>query len=106
MQSRIEIFKQMLETEPDNTVVMFGLAKEYEKIGETKEVIALLENYLAKADDEGNAYGMLAKAYEQAGQRDKAKETYERGITAATKNGHPSMAQDYKITLELDYADE
>jgi predicted Zn-dependent protease len=103
MQSRIEIFKQMLEAEPDNTMVMFGLAKEYEKSGQTEDVIALLENYLAKADDEGNAYGMLAKAYEQTGQRDKAKETYERGIDAATKHGHPSMAQDYKMTLELDF---
>lgn len=102
-QSRIEIFKQMFESEPDNTMVIFGLAKEYEKLGETKEVIALLENYLAKTDDEGNAYGMLAKAYEQAGERDKAKETYERGIEAATKHGHPSMAQDYKMTLEMDY---
>jgi len=105
MQSRIEIFKQMLETEPDNTMVMFGLAKEYEKIGETKEIIALLENYLAKTDDEGNAYGMLAKAYENSGQRDKAKETYERGIEAASQHGHPSMANDYKMTLELDYAE-
>ncbi len=105
MQSRIEIFKQMLETEPDNTMVMFGLAKEYEKTGETKEVVGLLENYLAKTDDEGNAYGMLAKAYENSGQRDKAKETYERGIEAASRHGHPSMANDYKMTLELDYAE-
>lgn len=102
-QSRIEVFKQMLESEPDNTMVMFGLAKEYEKAGETNEVIALLENYLAKTDDEGNAYGMLAKAYETSGDRDKAKETYGRGIAAAVKHGHPSMAQDYKMTLEMDF---
>ena len=55
MQSRIDIFRQMLETEPDNTMVMFGLAKEYEKLGEWKNVIDVLEQYLAKADDEGNA---------------------------------------------------
>ena len=33
MQNRIEVFKQMLESDPSNTMVMFGLAKEYEKIG-------------------------------------------------------------------------
>ena len=66
MQNRIDVFKQMLESDPENSMVMFGLAKEYEKLGQTQEVIALLENYLAKADDEGNAYGMLAKAYHQA----------------------------------------
>jgi len=33
MQSRIEVFQQMLDSDPDNTMVMFGLAKEFEKLG-------------------------------------------------------------------------
>ena len=105
MQNRIEIFKQMLEADPDNSMVMFGLAKEYEKIGETAEVIKLLENYLLQADDEGNAYGMLAKAYDQTGNREKAIATYEKGIEISLAHGHPSMANDYQMTLDLDYAD-
>ena len=84
---------------------MFGLAKEYEKTGETGEVINLLENYLAKADDEGNAYGMLAKAYEQNGMREKAIETYRKGIEVSNAHGHPSMANDYQMTLDLDYSE-
>lgn len=105
MQNRIEVFKQMLEADPENTMVMFGLAKEYEKLGETKEVINLLENYLAKADDEGNAYGMLATAYDQNGEREKAIETYQKGIEVSLAHGHPSMANDYRMTLDLDFAD-
>ena len=103
MSSRIEVFKQMLEADPENTMVMFGLAKEYEKLDQTEDVVALLEKYLVKANDEGNAYGMLARAYEKLGQRDKAKDVYERGIEVAMKHGHPSMAQDYRMTLEMDY---
>lgn len=105
MQNRIEVFKQMLETDPANTMVLFGLAKEYEKIGQHAEVIALLEKYLAAADDEGNAYGMLAKAYERTGDRPRAKAAYERGIVASSAHGHPSMAGDYQTTLDMDYAD-
>jgi len=105
MQNRIEVFKQMLESEPENTMVMFGLAKEYEKLNQHEEVIALLENYLASADDEGNAYGMLAKAYEQNGMREKAVEAYRKGIKISMAHGHPSMANDYQMTLDLDYAD-
>jgi len=105
MTDRIEVFKQMLETEPTNTMVMFGLAKEYEKLGQTSEVIALLESYIAQADDEGNAYGMLAKAYEQNGERERAKATYEKGVEVSNVHGHPSMASDYQMTLDLDYAD-
>ena len=105
MQNRIDVFKQMLEADPSNTMVMFGLAKEYEKLGQNDEVIALLEDYLAKADDEGNAYGMLAKAYDAAGNREKAKSALERGISMAMAHGHPSMASEYKMTLDIDYAD-
>lgn len=105
MQNRIEVFKQMLESEPENTMVMFGLAKEYEKLNQHAEVIALLETYLAKSDDEGNAYGMLAKAYDQSGMREKAIETYQKGIAVSNAHGHPSMANDYQMTLDLDYAD-
>ncbi len=106
MQNRIEVFKQMLENDPENTMVMFGLAKEYEKLNQHEEIIRILETYLAKADDEGNAYGMLAKAYDQSGNREKAVETYRKGIEVSNAHGHPSMANDYQMTLDLDYADE
>lgn len=105
MQSRIEVFRQMLDTDPDNTVVMFGLAKEYEKLGQLQDVIELLENYLAKTDDEGNAYGVLAQAYKQTGNREKAIETYKTGIDVSMAHGHPSMANEYRMTLELDLSD-
>lgn len=105
MQNRIDIFRQMLETDPDNTMVMFGLAKEYEKLGQYADVIELLENYLAKADDEGNAYGVLGKAYDQTGNREKAIEIYTKGIEVSMAHGHPSMAGEYRMTIDLDLAD-
>ena len=105
MQNRIEVFRQMLESDPANTMVMFGLAKEYEKVEQYDEVVNLLEDYLEKADDEGNAYGMLAKAYENLGQKEKAKATLKKGIEVSNDHGHPSMAQDYRMRLEMDYAE-
>ena len=105
MQNRIEVFRQMLDADPENTMVMFGLAKEYEKIGLHGDVIGLLEGYLAKADDEGNAFGMLANAYSQSGNPEKAVETYKKGIDVAMAHGHPSMANEYRMTLDLDFSD-
>ena len=98
--SRIEIFKQMLVNDPINSSILFGLAKEYEKTNQTGEMIETLERYLSISDDEGNAFGMLARAYEQSGQTDKTREAYQRGIDAATKHGHPSMAEEYRSALE------
>lgn len=102
--SRIEIFEQMLASDPANTMVLFGLAKEYEKTGEDSKVIETLERYLTVADDEGNAYGMLARAYERSGERDKARDAYQRGVDAAASHGHPGMAQEYRQILETEFA--
>lgn len=103
--SRIELFKQMLVSDPTNTSVLFGLAKEYEKAGRDAELLETLNRYLENSDDEGNAYGMLAGAYGRAGQRDKAREALERGIETAQLHGHPGMAEEYRMTLASDYED-
>ena len=104
MTSRIEIFEQILATDPANTAVLFGLAKEYEKSGDEAKLIETLERYLAAADDEGNAYGMLARAYERARQTEKARETYQRGIDVAAAHGHPGMAEEYRAILESEFS--
>jgi predicted Zn-dependent protease len=98
--SRIEIFEQMLAGDPSNTMVMFGLAKEYEKAGDEAKLIETLERYLAAADDKGNGYGMLARAYERTKDSQKARAAYQRGMEVANAHGHPGMAQEYKTILE------
>ena len=95
----------MLADDPSNTMVMFGLAKEYEKLGHHAEVIKLLEQYLENGVDEGNAYGVLANAYAQTGDRERAIETYQKGIEVSMAHGHPSMANEYRMTLDLDFTD-
>ena len=103
--SRIELFRMMLESDPENSAVMFGLAKEYEKEGRFGEVVETLTDYLERADDEGNAYGMLANAYLKTGNREAARRAYERGAEVALAHGHPSMAQDYKFFIESEFED-
>lgn len=105
MTNRIEVFKQMLESDPTNGTVLFGLANEYLKAENYAEAIPALEDYLNKADDEGAAYGMLAKAYQKIGENEKAKSAYEKGVEVSNAHGHPSMAQDYRMTLDLDFAE-
>jgi predicted Zn-dependent protease len=104
-ESRIDTFKQMLESDPENTLVRFGLANEYLKAERYEEAISALNEYLRRADDEGAAFGMLARAYERTGRKELAREAYQRGIEAANLHGHPSMAEDYRMTLESDYQD-
>src|ERR1051326_1588051 len=103
--SRLNILRTMLEGDPDNTAVMFGLAKEYEKAGRLDEMIEVLTDYLQRADDEGNDYGMLDAAFLKTGRRDSARLAYEKGAEVAQAHGHPSMAQDYRFALETEFED-
>ena len=103
--SRIDTFKQMLDSDPDNAIVRFGLANEYLKAEQYEEAAAALKDYLERADDEGAAYGMLARAYEKVGKRDEARQAYMRGIEVAEAHSHPSMAEDYRMTLLAEYDD-
>ena len=101
--SRIDLFRLMLESDPENSAVLFGLAKEYEKEGRFGEVVETLTEYLQRADDEGNAYGMLANAYLKTGNREAARRAYEKGSEVALAHCHPSMAQDYKFFIESEF---
>lgn len=103
--SRIELFKKMLESDPANSSVLFGLAKEYEKANLNAELLETLNRYLEVFDDEGNAYGMLANAYERSGDKEKARDALQRGIQTAQRHGHPGMAEEYKMILASDYED-
>mgnify|MGYP001319707863 CR=1 FL=1 len=44
--------------------------------------------------DEGNAWGRLAAALNEMGEDEQAKEAYRRGIEAANRHGHPTMAEE------------
>ncbi len=98
-ESRTEIFKKMLNDDPNNTAVRFGLANELLKLEQFAEAADELKTYLSQTDDQGNAYGKLAQALERLGRTDEAREAYRQGISAANRHGHPGMAQDFEMAL-------
>lgn len=98
--SRIAALKRMVEERPSDPRARFGLALEYERLQRWEDVIRELDAYLAIADDEGNAYGRLGRALRQVGRDDDAREAYRRGIEAAHRHGHPTMAMEFEEILE------
>jgi tetratricopeptide (TPR) repeat protein len=82
----------MLEKRPGDPRARFGLALEYERLERWDEVVFHLREYLATSDDEGNAYGRLARALLRLGRGDEARDAYRAGIAAATSHGHPTLA--------------
>lgn len=98
--ARLEALQKMLAARPGDTRARFGLALEYERLERWEEVVEHLEAYLAAADDEGNAYGRLARALRRLGREEEAQGALRRGIAAAERHHHPTMAFELEEELE------
>jgi predicted Zn-dependent protease len=98
--ARIEVFRKMLEADPANTIVRYGLANELIKLERYAEAIDEYRLYLDQADDQGAAYGKLAQALDRSGDLEGARTAYEKGIAAAQRHGHPGMAQEFQLALD------
>lgn len=97
---RIDTLRTLIERNPDDPRLRFGLALEYEKLGLWDRAAHELRAYLALADDQGNAWGRLGHALRRLGRDDEAKEAYRKGIEAAYRHGHPGMAAEFEETLD------
>lgn len=96
---RLAALERMLGNRPHDTRLRFGLALEYMSAGRTEDAVRELERYLAEADDEGNGWGRLGAALLDLGRDEEAREAYRRGIEAALRHGHPTMADEFREIL-------
>lgn len=97
---RLESLRRMAESRPDDPRARFGLALEYERLGQWEDAVRELGLYLSLTSDEGNAWGRLARALRQLGRDEEARDAYARGIEAAYRHGHPTMAGEFEDELE------
>ena len=97
---KLDTFRAMVRSNPDNVLARFGLANEAMKAGEWEEAREQLEAYLGRHDDEGNGYGRLAEALVRLERVDDARDALRRGIEASLRYGHPSMATEFEERLE------
>lgn len=98
--ARLDALRRMAEARPDDPRPRFGLALEHERRGEWDRVVETLRDYLARTDDEGNAWGRLGAALRRLGRDDEARDAYRRGIDAARRHGHPTMAGEFEDLLD------
>jgi len=99
MSERLEAFKQMVAKNPKNVLARFGLANEAVKSGDHALAVEQLRLYLAGYDDEGNGWQRLAESLTALGRRDEARAALEKGIAAAERFGHASMAAEMRELL-------
>ena len=99
-EERARSLERMLEKRPADARIRFALAVEYLNQGRPEDGVRELEAYLASSDDEGNAWGRLASALIDLGRTDEARDAYRKGIAAAERHGHPTMAEEFAADLD------
>lgn len=99
--SRIETFKALVKKDPGNPLGRYSLANEYYKLDMYQEAITEIREYLKIADDQGAVFRILADCYIRMGDTEMAREAYYEGIEAASRHGHPGMAEEYEEAIDL-----
>jgi len=97
---RLEALLGMLPEEPNDPMLRYMLANEFFKAGQYPEAIEHISTYLNMKEDEGAVFRLLAQSYQKLGKTDDARKSYERGIEAANKHGHPGMAEEFQMAID------
>jgi len=105
MNSRLDHLQKMLRDQPNDSFLLFALAKEHEKNGELKKAMIVYEKLRKNDPDYVGLYYHLAALYAESEQPQLAKKTYEDGIKVAGKQNDQHALAELKnafVNFELE----
>ncbi len=85
--SRTEMFRKLLQRDPNNPMVLYSLGNELFKEEKYPEARDHLRRAVENKPDYSVAYRMLGRAHYELGEDAEAKEVFERGREVAKENG-------------------
>ncbi len=88
---RLEALQQLLEQEPHDTMLLFGLGNEFFGLGQYAEAIPYFEEAVRVDPEYAAVYVYLARAYEESDQPDLVRQTLERGWGPAVRSGDRNL---------------
>ena len=83
--SRLAKLMDFLKESPDDSFILFAIAKEHEKLGATKEAFVYYEKLTTVDPDYVGTYYHLGKLHEEAEAMEQALTVYQKGIEIAKK---------------------
>ena len=98
---RLEQLQKMLEREPNDTFLLYGLALEHKKAGRFDEALGGLQRVTEIDPGYCYAYHQRGLIHEARGDVAAAKQAYEEGIAAATKKGDAHARDEITAALAM-----
>jgi Tfp pilus assembly protein PilF len=99
--NRLDILKQLLAQDPNNSFARYGLAMEYSKSGELKEAVNQFKSLIASDSTYVAAYYHCGQALEKLGEVEGARGVYEQGMAASSKKGDLHTRSEIEAALSL-----
>ena len=99
MSDRLESLLKLLEQDPNDSFLSYGIALEHISASNFVEAERYLSSIIKKDPDYVPAYMQLAHVYENSNLIDKAKNIYKEGIEIARKNNDSHAADEMEDFL-------
>lgn len=104
MINRFQYLQQLLESSPNDSFVLFAIAKEYEGRGDSANALSFYLRLLEADPNYVGLYYHLGKLYESMANDEKAIQTYKQGIRISRQAGDQHAAGELNGAL-LNLAD-
>lgn len=99
--ARLESLKRMVEQNPGDTFLRYGLAMEYRNAGDLERAAGEFRALVAANPDYAPAYYQGGQTLERLGRVDEAAEMYREGVVAATRKGDHHARSEMQAALDL-----
>jgi tetratricopeptide (TPR) repeat protein len=95
-----QLFK-LLDREPNDTFLLYGIGMEYKKLGFPDKAIEYFDRTIQADAGYCYAYYQRGQVSAQAGRLDEARRAYTEGIAAAQRVGDAHAGDELRAALEL-----
>ena len=99
--SRLEKLKLMLEKSPGDTFLLYALALEHRKSGDTKSALEFLDKVIQHDWGYCYAYHQKGLTMESMGDLEGARKAYREGIDAAARKGDQHAGEEITAALAM-----
>ena len=98
---RLEKLQKMLEREPNDTFLLYGIAMEHKKANDAAAALDFLDRVTRLDPGYCYAYHQKGLLHESQGDADAAKQAYREGILAAIKKGDDHARGEIEAALSM-----
>lgn len=98
---RVQALQTLLEQDPGNSFIRYGLAQAYASDGKLQEAVACYRELIAANPDYVAAYYHGGQSLEKLGRVDDAREIYEQGIAACSRTGDSHTRSEIQAALDI-----